>query len=217
MDSTTLNIKAMTRLLSMGDWLKLGRFNEKQILVELEEFSSQWKKYNPRTLNNRFGLSVTSFDGQLSGVPDLDSLHQYNIENNTNLKNYDCTLKTAVYEKSSELQNILAPYLPWLTRCHFIKLNKGGFFPEHYDIDKLEYNHDEIRLIAMIKNCSSSTFKFCYEDQVKTSLQDGQIYYFNANKRHTVFSTTNNSIQLVIVLKFDHKLFSRIIENYEVS
>ena len=43
-----------------------------------------WVKYNPRKDGyNRYGLSVTSADGGFSGIPDLDSLREYNKINGT--------------------------------------------------------------------------------------------------------------------------------------
>ncbi|MEM7646115.1 MAG: hypothetical protein AAF203_04325, partial [Pseudomonadota bacterium] len=141
---------AISRLFAMGDWLQLPSFSSSQLLKELEPFQNDWKPYNPRKKNNRYGLSVTSLDGSLSGVPDLDSLSEYNRENNLELTNQDFKKRTAVFESSPTLQKILDPFLPWLGRCHFIRLDSGGFFPEHYDIDKLDFSSHEIRLIGFI-------------------------------------------------------------------
>ena len=57
--------------------------NIKKLKEQLQDFDADWKQYNPRKPNNRQGLSITSLDGGLSGVPDLDSLFEYNKQNNT--------------------------------------------------------------------------------------------------------------------------------------
>jgi hypothetical protein len=156
--------KALQRLLTMGDWLEMKTFNSSNIMKDLEEFNNEWKPYNLNKPNNRWGLSITSLDGLLSGIPDLDSLYEYNKIHNTKITNQDINQYTQVYDKSTELQKIIEPWKPWLGRCHYLKLNSGGFFPEHYDINKLDYSYDEIRLIGFVNNCNKSTMKFIYED-----------------------------------------------------
>ena len=143
--------KSLLRLHSMGDWLEMkSKFSPKQLIKEIAPFKDQWKPYNLRNPNNRWGLSVTSLDGKLSGIPDLDSLLQYNNINNTNITNHDINTYTDVYNSSPELQKIIEPWKPWLGRCHFLRLDTGGYFPEHYDINKLEYDYDEIRFVAFV-------------------------------------------------------------------
>lgn len=205
---------ALQRLHMMGDWLKLQDFDSGQLMRELEVFSKDWKIYNPRKRNNRYGLSVTSLDGGLSGIPDLDSLYEYNKENSLQLENQSFKTFTKVYLQSEELQKILKPFNPWLGRCHLIRLDQGGFFPEHYDIGKMDFSKDEIRLIGFINRSDESVYKFCYDGKLINGLRDGQLYYFNANKRHSVFSMADGTIQLVVTLRFDEALFKELLEQY---
>ena len=58
--------------------------------------------------------------------------------------------------------------------------------------------------------------KFIYEDTVR-DVKDGQMFYFNANKRHSVFSTSDDIIMLVFCMKFDELLFERLIEQYRFA
>ena len=51
--------------------------------VDWTEENFDYVRYNPRKEIDRWGLSITSLDGGLSGTPDLDSLPNYNKENNT--------------------------------------------------------------------------------------------------------------------------------------
>ena len=206
--------KALSRLMTMGDWLQTKtRINTHKLLEEIKPFENDWKPYNLRNPNNRFGLSITSLDGGLSGIPDLDSLLQWNDIHETNITNHDIKTFTPVYENSPEVQRIIEPWKPWLGRCHFLKMNKGGYFPEHYDINKTEYGYDEIRFAGFVSKCDKQNFKFIYEDTVQ-NVRDGELWYFNANKRHTVFSTTDDVIMIVFCLKFDEHLFEKLIEEY---
>jgi len=211
------NLTAYTHLHSLGDLLLIDRFDNDQIMTEIAKWHSMWKRYNPRKLNNnRWGLSITSIDGGLSGIPDLDSLHQYNIENNTNIDNRDICKLTDVYFDSPEIQRILSPYLPWMTRCHLLKLNSGGFFPDHYDTNKTNHDFLETRLVGFVNNCNKYSLKFLLEDRL-LDCRDGELYWFNASKRHSVFSFTENCIMMVVCLKFDAVLFDVLIDKYRIK
>ena len=209
--------KALQRLSFMGDWLQMKqKIDTKQIMKDIDGFKHHWKPYNLRNPNNRWGLSITSLDGKLSGIPDLDSLLQYNKIHGTSITNHHIKEYTEVYKQSEEIQKLIAPWKPWLGRCHFLKLNTGGYFPEHYDINKIEFGYEEIRLIAFINNCNKKDLKFIYEDTVR-DVEDGTLYYFNANKRHSVFSTAEDIIMCVFCLKFDEELFKTLIEQYRFA
>lgn len=206
---------ALQRLHTMGDWLQMQSFKPHKLMEELEPFKHNWKPYNLRKPNNRWGLSITSLDGELSGIPDLDSLYEYNKRNETDIKNHDINNYTTVYHQSPTLQKVIEPWKPWLGRCHFLKLNAGGFFPEHYDINKLDYSYDDTRLIAFVNNNEKHVMKFLYEDNL-LNVQEGTLYWFNANKRHSVFSMIDDCIMIVFCLKFDKNLFETMIEQYRL-
>lgn len=207
---------AYNRLHTMGDWLEMEGFDHKSVMKELEPYKNSWKPYNVRKPNNRWGLSITSLDGGLSGIPDLDSLSEYNKRHNSNINNQDINTYTEVYENSPTIKQIIEPWKPWLGRCHFLKLNAGGYFPEHYDINKLDYSYDDTRLIAFVNNTSKYTMKFLYEDCLM-EVKDGSLYWFNASKRHSVFSMKDDCIMIVFCLKFDEKLFETIIKQYRMA
>ena len=77
--------------------------------VEWTENNFEYVKYNPRKDINRYGLSITSLDGGLSGRPDLDSLNEYNAESNTKYEETDFNVLTDVYHKSADLQKLVDP------------------------------------------------------------------------------------------------------------
>ena len=75
-------------------------------MEELKPYNNDWKPYNVRKPNNRWGLSITSLDGGLSGIPDLDSLYEYNKDNNVEITNQDIKTYTSVYETMPTLQKV---------------------------------------------------------------------------------------------------------------
>ena len=49
------------------------------------------------------------------------------------------------------------------------------------------------------------------------NVKEGSLYYFNANKPHSVFSMSDDCIMLVFCLKFDAKLFETMIDQYRLA
>lgn len=161
---------------------------------ELEYFKDEWKQYNPRKPNPREGLSITSLDGKLSGIPDLDSLIEYNKLNNVRIKEIDINVRTPVAEKVRSITPLLDIF-DTLGRSHFIRLNQGGFFPPHRDSKILDITC--FRVITLCHNCKRSDFNFIYEDRL-LNLKPGVPYYINTRKVHNVFSYVDDSVQCVL-------------------
>lgn len=209
------NAQALTRLNTMSDWQEYRGFNHNKLLQEIEPFKDCWKRYNPNKPNNRWGLSITSLHGDLSGVPDLTSLKNYEEETGIRLSNHDIVTPTMVWEESAELQKLLEPWKKWVTRCHFLRLDRGGFFPDHFDVNKHDPSYDEIRLTAFV-NVDEYNLKWIYDDKI-ISKSSGTLWYFNGNKRHCVFSTQDGMIIIVICLAWDKDLFEYMLDNGLVS
>ena len=136
-------------LLAYGSFIQLKNKISGPTFIEWTENNFDYVKYNPRKKIERYGLSITSLDGGLSGIPDLDSLLEYNKENNTNLEEENFDVPTPVYEQSNELQRFVEPYKEHLFRTHILKLDPGGFFPKHRDYFKDCFQH--VRLISALK------------------------------------------------------------------
>ena len=155
-----------------------------------------WKQYNPRKSNNRQGLSVTSLDGGFSGVPDLDSLLEYNKENNTNLNELDFKSRTSIVNHINHLNPLLDEFPKILGRCHFIRLNAGGFFPPHRD-NGLTVPSASFRIIVPLTNTGKHHWKWIQQDQI-LSMESGRTYCVNTTKEHSVFSFVDNCCMLVL-------------------
>ena len=181
------------------------KMNDTVKFIEWTEQNFDYVKYNPRKDYRRYGLSITSLDGGLSGKPDLDSVYDYNRENNTKWTERDFTKPTPVYEWES-LQKCLDPFKEHLFRTHIIRLDTGGFFPPHRDHpDEYQFHHnskvvfDTFRLIMPLKNCYTPGVVWIIDDKLPTQWVTGRLYYVDTAKIHTLFNTTNDPSYWLIV------------------
>jgi hypothetical protein len=157
---------------------------------------SGWKQYNPRKDINRYGLSVTSLDGGYSGVPDLDSLLEYNKLNNTKYAETSFNVKTDIVEKISNLNELVTALLPSVGRCHFLKLNAGGFFPPHRDNGSVVPS-TSFRIIVPLGNTKKKDWCWIQEGKL-LNLTPGKTYCINTTKEHSIFSFKDNCCILVL-------------------
>jgi hypothetical protein len=111
------------------------------------------------------------------GAPDLDSLREYNRENNT--KYSESSFKTRTIHSK--------PFDYFLNnadvgRSHFLNLRAGGHFPWHRD-----YDNSTFRIIYTINRCNKHTMVWL-EDERLLHLEDRRWYYINTKIQHAVFS-----------------------------
>ena len=123
-----------------------------KLFDELNTYQHALVKYNPRKNIERYGLPITSLDGNITGVPDLDSLGEYNKLNNTNYTELDFNTPTKIYHETS-IKNIIKPFISWIGRSHAIYLMPGSFFPPHVDTDG--FSIDTFRILIPLKNSNS--------------------------------------------------------------
>jgi hypothetical protein len=144
----------------------------------IEMANLPWVQYNPRKKINRMGVSLTSLDGGTQGIPDLDSLLEYNQIHGTQYREKDFRAQTDVYKK----------YFSFLDekfnvgRSHLLSLGTGGFFPPHRDMDEGTF-----RLIYTIRGCTQNNLVLILNNQIMP-MQDHQWYFLNTKMPHSVFS-----------------------------
>jgi hypothetical protein len=156
-----------------------------------------WRPYNIRKLSNRrFGISVTSLDGGHSGVPDLDSLREYNVLNNTNYTEKDFKTRTAIAGKFQQISDLLDDWEPYLGRTHFLKLGAGGYFPPHRD-NGTNLPTPYFRILVPISGFGDNEFKWLQEDKI-IKFNIGRAYFVNTTKSHCLFSFVDSCIMLVL-------------------
>lgn len=170
-----------------GDQVALNlRMSDTDAFVEWTEENYEYVRYNPRKDVERYGLSITSHDGGLSGRPDLDSIYEYNAENNTTYKERDFDIPTPVYFHP-DLNKMIEPWKEHVYRSHILKLNPGGFFPSHRDQRELEV--DSFRLIIPLKNFNPPSTYFI-ADRRSLTWDEGRMYFLNTVKAHTLFNAS---------------------------
>ena len=163
--------------------------------VEWTEKNFDYVRYNPRKEIARDGLSITSLDGGLSGIPDLDSLLEYNFENGTKYRERDFSVPTPVFEYPS-LKAILEPIQDHIFRSHILKLNNAGYFPPHRDFYGMRV--DSFRLIIPLLNCSPPLFTFMHDDKV-VNWNEGRVYFVDTAKMHYLFNMHPKPVYLVVL------------------
>ena len=205
-----IDSKLILYLSSLGDIVPLDfTIDISKVKKQLEQFQNDWKQYNPRTPIDRQGLSITSLDGGLSGIPDLDSLFLYNQKYNTDITEKEINIKTDVANKVFAIHPILDIFKT-LGRSHFIRLNSGGFFPPHRDGKIL--NVTCFRIITLCHNCSPTKFSFVYEDKL-IKLEPGRPYFVNTRKTHSVFSYADDSVQCVLNVPLTEDNYNSVVSH----
>ena len=158
------------------------------------EENFEYVRYNPRKDVARYGLSITSLDGGLSGRPDLDSLLEYNKENNTKYTERDFTNFTPVYEYE-DLKSCIAPIEKDIFRSHILKLDPGGYFPPHRDFHGM--NIDSFRIIIPLSNMNPPSFTFIIEDKIQ-HWKMGSLYFVDTAKMHYLFNSCFEPTYMIV-------------------
>lgn len=195
-----------------GDCYELDlHLDIKNTLRKLEDYSNKWVPYNPRKKIPRYGLSITSLDGGLSGIPDLDSVREYNIKNNLNLDETDFNQKTELWPL---VESVFKPFENFLGRTHFIQMNRTGCFPPHRD----QYSKDlnSFRLFIPIVGCNPPTNYFILDEKI-LRFEHGKVYFLNTCKEHTVFTTGMSSMFAVANIILKEESVNAVLNNLSIS
>lgn len=199
-----------------GDVIELNfpRFDVMNVELVLKDHPG-WKRYNPRKNIPRYGLSVTSLDGGYSGVPDLDSLYEYNKEFETEYDDSDFKARTDIVHLIPELGPLLDSFNAGLGRCHFLRLDAGGFFPPHRD-NGHSVPSKNIRIIVPLLNTGNTQWKWIQEDTV-LHLEAGKAYCINTTKVHSVYSFVDNCVMLVMNITANSQTIKAVTENLAIN
>lgn len=178
-------------------------------LVKWTEENFNYVKYNPRKDIKRYGLSITSLDGGLLGIPDLDSLSEYNKENNTCYNERDFKSYTPVY--NNDIKKIFNPIENYIFRSHILKLETGGFFPPHRDFNGTEIN--SFRLIVPLENMNPPEFNFILNDKIQ-HWNHGSVYFVDTAKMHYLFNTSFRPCYMIVFnIELNMKTVKFVTEN----
>ena len=189
-----MSFELYNTLTAYGDQFQLNHeIDATKTLKQLEQYNEFYSPYNPRKKNNRWGLSITNLDGKLGPGPDLDSLLQYNTENNTSLTELDFNTPTPVYDI---FKDVLDPIKKHLVRCHILQLRPGGYFPAH--IDNYGLDIDSFRVLIPLENMNPAHSYMLIEDRV-LHWDHGGIYFVNTCKQHILFNCGYGNMTMVVL------------------
>lgn len=178
--------------------------------VSWTEENFKYVRYNPRKQIERYGLSITSLDGGTSGIPDLDSLYDYCVENNIILSEKDFKKFTSVYN-FKHLANVLDPIKEYLFRSHVLKINPGGFFPPHRDFRGMDI--DSFRIIIPLQNMDPPYFTFIVDEKIQY-WEPGSLYFVDTAKMHYLFNASfKPSYMIILNVELNEKTVKFVTEN----
>ncbi len=170
-----------------------------------------WKTYQPHKQGyNRFGLSVTSLDGNFSGDPDLYSLREYHKMYCKAYNELDFKNRTNVDEFIPELNDFLNFWEPYLGRTHFLRLDRGGFFPPHRDNGAI-VDVPTFRILVPINNFGTNDMKWIQEEEI-LNLRLGHTYFINTSRLHSLFSFVDNCLMLVLNVNQSPEILSKMVK-----
>lgn len=169
-----------------------------------------WKTYQPHKPGyNRFGLSVTSLDGGFSGEPDLSSLREYQQLTGKSYWEADFKKRTNIVEFIPEINPLLDYFEPCLGRTHFLKLDKGGFFPPHRDNGAI-VAVPTFRILVPIHNFGINDMKWIQDEKI-LNLRLGTTYFINTTKIHSIFSFVDNCVMLVLNVVWTKEILAKMV------
>lgn len=207
-------------LATYGNFYQLNyKIDNPNKFVKWTEDNFEYVRYNPRKPIDRWGLSITSLDGSLSGRPDLDSLTEYNYElgnfsTDNFIKESDLNVPTPVYYYT-EIKKICDPWQPYLFRTHVLRLNSGGFFPYHRDHTNI--NLQTFRLIVPLKNCNYPQTTFILEDKI-LNFKTGTVNFVDTAKSHQIFNASSEpSYWIVMNIDANEETVSKVISNLAIK
>lgn len=209
----TLNMSALTDFIThFGNVVELD-FPEWDIhkVKQIALNHPGWKVYQPlKPGYNRFGLSVTSLDGNFSGEPDLYSLREYREHTGKGYSEIDFKHRTNLVDFLPELNPFLDFFEPALGRVHFLRLDKGGFFPPHRD-NGLMIDIESFRILVPIHGFGINQMKWIQEEQI-LNLRQGSFYFINTTRAHSLFSFVDNCLMLVLNVMSDKNVLDRLVK-----
>ena len=195
--------------------LNFPRLNSNEI-VELVEHHPSWTQYNPRKPEiRREGLSLTSLDGGMSGVPDLDSLLQYGKETGKKFSEEDFNVKTSVVEELPEIEGLIDYFEEDTGRTHFIRMASGGYFPPHRDNGFVVPPTSFRITVPLVDITPNGPFVWLIDGKPQTLLS-GQTYYVNTTKSHSLFSMYDSFYLMVMNVVCSNKSLTKLIRRSKI-
>jgi hypothetical protein len=203
-------------VVSYGDLIELG-FDTVDVNAYKDLILNHpgWRQYNSyKDGYNRYGLSITSLDGGYSGVPDLESLMEYYVHTKELYYDRDFKVRTPLSYEIPAIAELCDFFGEDLSRSHFLRLDKGGFFPPHRD-HNFGRTNDMFRIIIPFYNFHASNMTWVFDGKV-VELKEGITYFMNTTKAHSLFSYVDGCIMLVLNVSATEDTMNRLVRKMRV-
>ncbi len=187
-----------------------------QVDRELIPFEKNWVQYNPeKSSNPRVGLSVTSLDGGMSGVPDLYSIYEWSKQTGRKVSERDFNVPTAAYNGCKSIHPLFEPFMPNVGRCRFVKFQPGGHFPPHRDGSVSFQIPDYFRILVPLGRTGADRFHFVHDGRL-VEYEPGRPYLFNALKTHSVVSFEKDAMTLALSVALTQEAVAKAVDFFKI-
>ena len=197
-----------SRLLSLGEIYPLGiDFDGYLLRKQLKAYTDKWVPYNrSKPGYKRYGLSLFSLDGDVSGEINLTSIYEYNQKHKTQYDELSFRVLTPYWKELNSLSKPLKELEKNIGRSHLIRIDNGGFFPPHRDLGVKTF-----RLISFF-NTDPDILAFLLDDK-KVHFVTNRLYFFNARRTHSLLSFKDNAMVLVLNVVCNEDSLKFVFEN----
>lgn len=200
-------------LINMGNYVKTKwQINPDGVEQQLSQFKDNWCPYNSKkdTVNNRWGLPVTSHTGDVMDNYHLNSFGYMQNYHNVEMKEENFTTPTDVYNAIPDIKKLVDTFAPDIGRVHVLRIDKGGFFPPHRDFTGVSPEY--FRLLTVFGKCSPENYAQIVDGKLIYP-EAGWTYFVNTQLDHSVFSFSDNLYCLILTVKLNQRTFDLIMNN----
>jgi hypothetical protein len=187
-----------------------------QIDEELKFFANRWVQYNPeKAYNPRHGLSLTSLDGGMTGVPDLFSIYEWSKQTGKKVSERDFNVPTEAYSRCHSVHALFQPFMPNVGRCRLVRFQPGGHFPPHRDGSVNYQIPDYFRILVPLNRTGDDRFHFVHDGKL-VNYEPGRPYLFNALKTHSVVSFESDVVTLAMSVALKQETVAKAIDLFKI-
>jgi hypothetical protein len=195
----------------MGDNIKLKlNIDTTSVLNKLSQFDNNWVPYNQKkdTVNNRYGLALTSSTGSITDTVHLNSFGYSEKHLREVMAESNFTMYTEAMMGLPEIKEKVDLFMPYIGRVHLLRIDKGGYFPPHRDFPQLDPEY--VRLTCVFGKAKSENYCLLYDG--KPFYHDpGYLYFHNYQKDHSLFSFSDGVYVLVLTVKLNASTYQKLI------
>lgn len=213
----TKRLSLFQQLHVYGDLIPLKfKLNVQAIEDQLQPFADRWVQYNKsKSSNARRGLSITSLDGGMSGIPDLDSIYEWSQQTGKKVSEADFNQTTEAYRACREIHPLFESFLPNVGRCRFVRFGAGGHFPPHRDGSVSFQVPDYFRILVPLSETGEDAFHFVHDGRL-VNYEVGRPYLFNALKTHSVVSFQDGALTLALSIALKQETVAQAIKLFKI-